>query len=73
MSNEEELVVNYFAPRARVFGPKINKINGPVELGSNHALPRILHLRIDLHKGPRSQEWVERVVLESDETIETMA
>jgi len=34
MGDEEELAIDYFAPRARVFGPKVNKVDWTIQIRS---------------------------------------
>jgi hypothetical protein len=63
MSDEQQLAIHHFAPRARVFGAQINEINRAVKFRSRHPLPGIAEARIDLHKRTWSQERIQRVVL----------
>jgi len=49
---ENQLILNEFAPCTGILVPEVNKIDRAVKFRSGHSVPWFLHIGIDLDEGP---------------------
>src|ERR1700733_13802243 len=73
MRKQEQMAILHFAPGTSVSVTQFHEINWTVKFRSPAERLNFSHVRIDLHERTRPQERRQRVVLQTDISVKTVA